>query len=155
MSKLKDLERKLAELQKDNADIGAYSAYGEVMGEILQLLKERDSNETKDLGNYASDKGKRISKLDGNDLEVQNLNLKSGKLSIDFFNENGNNLSIGNRSIEILDKFDNAFYLDGLINRSRFVVGGNYTVKAIFNEQEKSRKITVDGDVYLQFLFKE
>jgi tetratricopeptide (TPR) repeat protein len=39
MSKLKDLERKLAELQKDNADIGAYSAYGEVTQGLLDEIR--------------------------------------------------------------------------------------------------------------------
>jgi hypothetical protein len=39
MSKLKNLERKLEELQKDNAEIGAYSAYGEVMQGLLDEIR--------------------------------------------------------------------------------------------------------------------
>jgi hypothetical protein len=39
MSKLKDLERKLEELQKDNADIGAYKDYGEVTKALLDEIK--------------------------------------------------------------------------------------------------------------------
>jgi predicted RNase H-like nuclease (RuvC/YqgF family) len=43
--KINELEQKLAQLDKDYSDLGAYKEYGQVIKEVLGLLKESSSSE--------------------------------------------------------------------------------------------------------------
>jgi hypothetical protein len=185
MSKLKDLERKLAELQKDNADIGAYSAYGEVMGEILELLKEGHSNKTTNKNNTVSERElKAIEQKYGTIFDKQQAKINKLREELQSFKDYRDDVveydlevsvrreksllgmiftdetSSGMHDAEVeIDGNSGIFFLRTNYNGKceKTLPEGNYTVTVTDedNNDYESKRVTLDRDLELKFKFKE
>ena len=158
--KINELEQKLAQLDKDYSDLGAYKEYGSVMREMLDIMKSEFSTSEKRMTSKESE-------ID------EKQKYKSGTLMVQLGHENSTDPGFTpdyflDQEVEI--KFnDNSIYLQTYLGWAgltepvkenyqaickRKLLGGNYVVKATVGKESIIKNITVDDDTYVYFKFK-
>jgi hypothetical protein len=150
MTKIKNLEKRIARLNKEYGSIGAYAEYGEVLLEILTLIKEKEKEYSR------------------NETVRGMTNLSPGILGISLHYSNHiERDTLTNQEVEISNSDGDIIYLSTNYTSNRFTItsvfsrgycerelpGGNYFVKATLFEDVEERRITVDGDTYLEIIF--
>jgi hypothetical protein len=131
MSKIKDLKRKLEELQKDNANIGAYSEYGHVINDLIDLVS-KDYRDNK----FAEETGK-------------DYGLKEGILTIKAKDKGKSLLSMCGLRIEKGDKSVQMPLIYGKLET--FLPAGDYKITFSYKNASLEKEIRMNGDMEIEF----